>query len=225
MKQHPLYALAFDGIDDYVAIPNSNTLNLGNNGTISFWIKFTKGTANYWYDLISKAKWAQSGYCIIIEQTGGHAGISLDSSIWEPADTITPGVWHHIVFTWTPTTLKYYRDGVLIASTSGTYTVTANTNTVNLGQRNNGYLGIYNLKGSFGEVLFYNRALSDTETQHNVWNPLNPVRDGLVLWLPMIEGSGTTVKDYSGNANNGTLYNGVVWRELSKYEIPAGAGL
>jgi len=32
--------------------------------------------------------------------------------------------------------------------------------------------------------------------------------NGLVLWLPMDEGSGTIAYDYSGNGNNGTLYNG-----------------
>jgi hypothetical protein len=75
------------------------------------------------------------------------------------------------------------------------------------------------------QVLIYNRALSDQEIQEIYYNPLDPPRNGLVLWLPMIEGSGTVVKDYSGNNNNATLYNGVAWRELSQYEIPAGAGL
>ncbi|MDT7858772.1 MAG: LamG domain-containing protein [Candidatus Aenigmarchaeota archaeon] len=32
--------------------------------------------------------------------------------------------------------------------------------------------------------------------------------NGLVLWLPMDEGSGTITYDYSGYGNNGTLYNG-----------------
>jgi hypothetical protein len=32
--------------------------------------------------------------------------------------------------------------------------------------------------------------------------------NGLVLWLPMDEGSGTIAYDYSGYGNNGTLYNG-----------------
>ena len=32
--------------------------------------------------------------------------------------------------------------------------------------------------------------------------------NGLVLWLPMDEGSGNITYDYSGNGNNGTLYNG-----------------
>jgi hypothetical protein len=35
--------------------------------------------------------------------------------------------------------------------------------------------------------------------------------NGLVLWLPMDEGSGTIAYDYSGNRNNGTLYNGPTW--------------
>jgi hypothetical protein len=35
----------------------------------------------------------------------------------------------------------------------------------------------------------------------------------------MTEGIGTSVRDFSGYGNNGTLYNGVGWRELMKYEV------
>jgi len=35
--------------------------------------------------------------------------------------------------------------------------------------------------------------------------------DGLVLWLTFDEGSGNIAYDYSGNGNNGTLYNGPTW--------------
>jgi hypothetical protein len=35
--------------------------------------------------------------------------------------------------------------------------------------------------------------------------------NGLVLWLPMDEGSGNIAYDYSGNNNHGTLYNGPAW--------------
>jgi hypothetical protein len=35
--------------------------------------------------------------------------------------------------------------------------------------------------------------------------------NGLVLWLRMDEGSGNITYDYSGNGNNGTLYNGPTW--------------
>jgi len=35
--------------------------------------------------------------------------------------------------------------------------------------------------------------------------------DGLVLWLPMDEGSGNITYDYSPYKNNGTLYNGTTW--------------
>lgn len=60
----------------------------------------------------------------------------------------------------------------------------------------------------------YNRALSASEIQHNKENPMNPVTDGLVLWLKMEEGSGTTVHDYSGYGNDGTIY-GATWTEIT----------
>ncbi len=46
-----------------------------------------------------------------------------------------------------------------------------------------------------------------------VWVPReDPLLRGLVLWLRMNEGSGTTVYDASGNGNNGTIF-GATWTE------------
>jgi hypothetical protein len=45
------------------------------------------------------------------------------------------------------------------------------------------------------------------------------------MFLPMIEGLGTAVQDLSGYGNNATLEGGVSWVKLSKYELPAEAGL
>jgi len=70
----------------------------------------------------------------------------------------------------------------------------------------------------YGYLRIYNRALSDSEIQHNYLNPMSPVLDGLVLWLKMEEGSGTTVHDYSGYGNHGTIY-GASWFEVSKSPV------
>jgi hypothetical protein len=64
----------------------------------------------------------------------------------------------------------------------------------------------------------YNIALSLAEIHRNIRNPLNPVRGGLVLWLPMVEGFGTAVRDFSGYGNNGTIY-GALWSDLAKCEV------
>jgi len=62
--------------------------------------------------------------------------------------------------------------------------------------------------------IYKDKALTGDEIQHNHLNPMSPVTDGLVLWLKMEEGSGTTVHDYSGYGNDGTIY-GASWTEIT----------
>jgi len=74
----------------------------------------------------------------------------------------------------------------------------------------------------------YNRDLTDAEIEHNRRFYHRPVTSGLVLHLKMNEGTGTTVKDHSGNGNDGTMNNYTRpygWVNVGKWELRAGAGL
>jgi hypothetical protein len=247
MKQYPPYALSFNGVNSYVEVPHNNILNsgLGDELTLEAWIYIpefladhhiflTKGltlsalTANYFirYDYTAPNVYLEFSYTKS-DQTAYISWLSV-------ANPITTKKWFHVAVTFRfgyPETFKFYVNGTAISggwvSGSGTEAPYVSTQPLWLCKIYSG-AGIpagEPFNGLIVEARKYNRALSQSEIQRNMWNPLNPVRDGLVLWFPMLEGSGTTVKDYSGNNNNGILYNGVAWKELSKYEIPAGAGL
>jgi len=69
--------------------------------------------------------------------------------------------------------------------------------------------GDENMKMMQGNILIYSRALSASEINHNMSNPNNPIRDGLVLWLDAraCDTSKNICYDLSGNNNHGTMYN------------------
>jgi hypothetical protein len=69
----------------------------------------------------------------------------------------------------------------------------------------NSYAKHYN-HGVYG----YNRLLSDSEVYQIYDDPLNPPRDGLMLWYPLNECEGDTVHDWSGYGNHGVRY-GAEW--------------
>jgi hypothetical protein len=66
----------------------------------------------------------------------------------------------------------------------------------------------YFFYGYIAQVLIYSRALSDSEIIHNMSNPNNPIRNGLVLWLDAraCDTSKNICWDLSGNGNHGTMY-------------------
>ena len=67
------------------------------------------------------------------------------------------------------------------------------------------------MKVSYKSLRIYDRALSENEIK-TLYNG-GDIRDGLVLYLPMDEGSGNTVYDHSGNNNHGTIY-GATWSQV-----------
>jgi hypothetical protein len=219
LEQYPLYALSFDGVDDYMTVPSSASLNLSNY-TIELWFApyvtgslptlLSKGpqsnTDGYWWILMS------SDLSLVSYQYAygtGHSSVGWTVSIVE-------GKWYLLDITVSGESITLYVNGV----SEGTKTASGKIDETGHALFFGGYLGTrYLYKGLIDEVRVYNRALSQAEIQRNVRNPLNPIRDGLVLFLPMVEGVGTVVRDFSGYGNNGTLYNGVSWRELAKYEV------
>jgi hypothetical protein len=225
IEQYPLYTLSFDGVDDYVAVPHNDVLNVQSH-TVELWLyERTLKSWNPFAGLIRKG-YTDYSFQILLYPTGeiktwlkgtdeSHTSFSLG--------TITLNKWYHIAYTYDGSYVTLYLNGVALTSTAYSKTLTTNTEELRIGE--GGLIGSRTPDGLIALPCIYNRPLSQGEIQHNIYNPLSPVRDGLVLFLPMLEGLGTAVYDYSGQGNNGTLYGGVSWRELMKYELPAAAGL
>jgi hypothetical protein len=219
LKQYPLYALSFDGVDDYVAVPHSSSLNV-QAFTIIIWLLprawtytglIMKSPTNYVRDF-------NFGIWLNLYANVNYGHGDGTNYLWRtaPANILSLNAWNCIALTFDGSTYILYVNGV--QKDTATTTITPITNTAPIYMMANATLtGFTN--GLLGGVCLYNRALSASEIQWNYRNPLNPARSGLVLWLPMVEGSGASVRDFSGYGNNGTLYNGVAWRELAKYEL------
>ena len=224
IDQHPIYALTFNGIDGYVECP---VLSL-NRLTLACWLK-TPSPTTRWMMIMTKgdgtttSPWEFRFY----SNTGKLAlFLTADTSYGDRALTdiaIVADQWYHVAATYNGEYVKIYINGVEHGSEAVTGDIyVKNLNTLIAARKPSAPEYFFN--GVIALPCIYSRALSPAEIQHNIHNPLNPVKNGLVLFLPMIEGSGISVTDHSGQGNNGTLYGEVSWRELTKHEIPAAAG-
>ena len=208
------YALYFDGEDDYVEVAHDPVITFTNEDfTITFYANLVYGSNDV---ILSKGAYESDGWYIqqrpyrrislFTNQAGAHQETTTSENVFED------GEWFYSAVVRRGTKAYIYINGEDKTETQPDI-IDPITNTRNLYIMRYEEHG-YESKGTIAFIRIYNRALSATEIQHNYLNPMSPVLDGLVLWLKMEEGSGTTVHDYSGYGNDGTIY-GATWKEIT----------
>ncbi len=217
-------AVSFDGSNDYVTVPNSSSLALGTGDfNVSMWLKTTTSASSF---LLNKYINGEGQFAILINFAGyGGSGGKVTfytyksgSEVYRPSSiAVNDGLWHHLSFVRTGTTLNIYIDGVLSNGTQTGSTALDVTSTGALGIGYNGYdspddSGYTN--GTLDDIRIYSRALSTTEISnlYNRSNKITKVKSGvpnsrLVGYWSFEDGSGSQARDYSGNGNTGTLTN------------------
>ena len=178
-------AYSFDGVDDYIRIPDSTSLDITGDLTISAWINTSENFHIIFSNMLEVSP--HDGYSLRISD-GKVRFMSGGGNLY--SDTlINTGTWRHIAVTLSGTTAIIYVDGEF--DSSGTVGVpTANTVDQTIGAS---YSPWYFLKGFIDDVAIYNRALSEYEVQAIY---------SLVAYYPF----NGNANDESGNGNDGTVY-------------------
>jgi hypothetical protein len=166
----PGKALMFNGIDDYVSIPDSDTLHQTSAITVAFWIKAaSEQPSSDLFTVIEKSHsnidysgwYFQSQY----DKKGVSFGFG-NGSDWNNGTgsdvVLADDVWHFVTGTYDGTQVKFYIDGNLESSKITTGQIATNNRPINIGHWG---AGERYFKGIIDEVRIYNRALSDAEIQ------------------------------------------------------------
>jgi len=121
-------ALNFDGNDDFVQIPDDNSLDFTTAGTIMAWVNpdtfsnnlgvIHKGEQTndndeaYFIDILNSKRITAGGRTAV--------GLAFITSTNDNAGKLIAGQWTHLAFTWDGTGMRLYINGVLnISSTTG----------------------------------------------------------------------------------------------------------
>lgn len=166
-------SIVFDGVNDYVSVPNNSSVNISTN-TISFggWFNTTRspnGGANYQL-LIGKSTGASRQYCIFLSAVNtSNIYITLTGTSWTQTNVIltTPwaiNTWNHIMLVYNGSTFKIYLNGSVVNSTVATGNITAQNYDVKIGYDP---YEAYSFAGNIALTQIYNRALSATEILQN----------------------------------------------------------
>ena len=210
----PGNALAFDGSDDYVALPNTTPVPTGNSTyTLEAWIK---PNAMGVEGIIGWGNWGIGNQvnALRLSPTG------IVNYWWGPDLIVTTpdlsGHWHHIAATFDGTTRTIYLDGVAVGSdTPGSHTVPSPSN-LRIGCTNGPSPGggYEYFNGSIDEVRIWNvaRTAAQMKAAYTSWPALPQA--GLVAAYDFDAGTAgganpglTTLPDRSPNYQDGTLTN------------------
>jgi len=153
-------ALSFDGVNDYVGVANSSSLNPTSAITMEAWIKLSALNASK--RIIRKASqwllWFNASKQLeAIVVVGGSNVTATYTTL------LSTGTWYHVVAKYDPTTTRvhlFLNGSEVATSSTKTGSIATTTNPLGIGAA---YGGTEALQGTIDEVRIYNRALSAVE--------------------------------------------------------------
>jgi len=211
-KSAPGNALNFDGVNDYVSIPDANSLDLTSSYTIEAWIKPTSFSASA--GIVSKYHSDNSnGYLLRLAGTAPYTGINFDG-LETATGILEAGKWYHIAAVKSGSTRTLYINGVAVSMPNGSaITTAANTDVLAIGVDYLASPRYFN--GSIDEVRIWNTARTASEiTTNNKISITACSNTNLVAYYKFDNGTASgnngsyyVANDLSTNNNNGILTN------------------
>lgn len=221
-------ALSYDGIDDFVNIPDDPVLSGMSQLSISVWVKLT--SSGNWQFFVNKFN-ANSGppgtpqddsYLLAANSSGqivwqietDSASPVADNILTTTTADVFDDMFHHIVGTYDGVTMKVYLDGVEIKSITATGSTVTSSTPLTIGRGLNNSIPAFFTKGILDQVRIYSRGLTLAEvtelfnetgvggTGATELDGLNDVSAGIPTKGKIIVGDGTEWKSLGVGANN-----------------------
>lgn len=166
-------AMVFDGVDDYVQVPYTSSLN-SDRVTVNAWINKTQAV-NFSHFIglpVNNVTWSPPYMSYGVEYIGTSNTISFvmgftDNTFAYTNFTLSFGnnQWFNFTASYDKTSVKIYINGVLVATRSESKTMYQSTADFYVGAINTS--AQYPLNGKIGVTQVYNKALSASEVQQN----------------------------------------------------------
>jgi hypothetical protein len=211
-----VYSLDFDGVDDYVEIPDASELDV-TNISLSYWVKFDT-LANV--GTISKREQFNIDYAYSSGLNGSNQiffGVSTDGVNTTTVTTaaVSVNTWYHVVGTYDGSDVKIYLNGVESSSASETGSIHNSSISLKIGATNDPAAAFLN--GKISDVRLYSDALTSDEVTYihtNGTSGTDPTNTNLVGNWPLDDGpqsvsgisDGDTVLSWRSREGNNRLF-------------------
>ena len=214
-------ALQFDGIDDWIEIPDSPSLNPTDQITLEVWAYSDVFDRSQWQEFVMKGGNSPPSeprqYYLRPYRDRGTAQFlihDLNTDYSESSeDTLINGIWYHVAGTYDGSVLKIYVDGDLQGTdTLGTVSIAQSSEVLAFARL--GSIDAEYYQGELDEIRIWNVARTQAEIQFTMHDTLGPQYynnpgSGLIGYWRFDESSDTTAYDLTGNHNDGIIHGAV----------------
>jgi Concanavalin A-like lectin/glucanases superfamily len=195
-------AANFDGVDDYVAIPNESTFDYVGAMTVSAWIKVDV------FDVAEQAIAGKGDTAWRLQRDASNNGVAfscrgLTTNRIASTVSVNDGKWHLVTGVYTSGQLRIYVDGVLNNSVNSVGFISTNNFAVEIAR--NAEIAGREFDGAIYDVRVYNRALTGIDISYLY------LLGGPVGHWKLDATSGTTAVDSSPYGSNGALTGAANW--------------
>jgi len=167
------YGLGFDGVDDYINVSDSASLDISDNTmTMETLVKFDRITGSVDYGLIDK-KPNGSGYKLVMDNQNtqfSRVVCYMNTQSFNSGNLpFYADQWYYIACVYNGTHINGYLNGTKLGSTAYSSNVVANNKKLVIGADSD--VGAYGdfLNGTMDDVRVYDAALTDSQIQDR-WN-------------------------------------------------------
>lgn len=218
------FALCFDGIDDFVAVPDADALSLCECFTIAFWVKadvldlgWTRILEKGSYDEYLVGLYGNTGRVYSALRQSNEFGPAKMAVAAGPSNTVLmPDVWTHVAVTNDGKKVRLFMDGV--QESVKEFRAKARRENLDLiigaARSGNGKVE-YNFSGCLDNLELWNHARSGEEINAGMFAGPEGTEDGLVAFYNFDTGAGDLLYDRTGNGHDGFL-GGETGEEKSK---------
>ncbi len=170
-------ALSFDGINDWLTVADSNSLDLTTGMTLEAWVNPT--TINGWETVLLKEATSELAYSLYADNNGTDSGgprrpaayVRQGGTSYTTVGSaqLAIGQWAHLAATYDGSALKLYVNSTL----AGTFNVSGSINTTTGALRAGGN-SVWSewFNGLIDEIRVYNHALTQPEIQADMNTPI-----------------------------------------------------
>jgi hypothetical protein len=165
-------ALSFDGVNDWVTVPDADSLDLTTGMTIEAWIR-PSAIGSLWRTVMLKEQPSSLIYALYAGDGLGRPATDVFTTSdrgFSGTTATALNAWTHLAATYDGTTQRLYVNGVQAATLATSGSIRVSTGALRIG--GNGTWNDEWFAGLIDEVRVYNRALTATEIQADMTVPI-----------------------------------------------------